>query len=118
MLEIRHLSKQFSGSLAVDNVSFCARAGEVTGYLGPNGSGKTTLADLLLGVLAPQGGRIEVDGVSRWDSGVVRGGEPARLLPRIDLRGAKQLALIVDAAEDSFVADRADWLRLVLVRGP
>jgi hypothetical protein len=62
--------------------------------------------------------KVEVDGVSRWDSGVVRGGEPTRLLPRVDLRGAKQLALIVDAADDSFVADRADWLRLVLVREP
>jgi ABC-type multidrug transport system ATPase subunit len=39
MLEPRNVSKRFSGSLAVDRVSFCARAGEVTGYLGPNGSG-------------------------------------------------------------------------------
>src|ERR1700730_16989047 len=42
MLELRNVSKRFSGSLAVDSVSFCARAGEVTGYLGPNGSGKST----------------------------------------------------------------------------
>jgi ABC-2 type transport system ATP-binding protein len=38
MLELRSVSKSFSGIAAVDHVSFSARAGEVTGYLGPNGS--------------------------------------------------------------------------------
>jgi ABC-2 type transport system ATP-binding protein len=42
MLELRNVSKRFSGSLAVDSISFRARAGEVTGYLGPNGSGKSS----------------------------------------------------------------------------
>ena len=37
MLELRNVSKRFTGVLAVDNVSFSARAGEITGYLGPNG---------------------------------------------------------------------------------
>jgi len=36
MLELRNVSKRFSGIPAVDNVSFSARPGEVTGYLGPN----------------------------------------------------------------------------------
>ncbi len=62
--------------------------------------------------------QVFVDGALRWDSGVVRGGEPARAMPRIDLRGAKELALVVDPSEDSFVADRADWLRLILIREP
>jgi ABC-2 type transport system ATP-binding protein len=66
MLEIRHLSKQFSGSLAVDNVSFCARAGEVTGYLGPNGSGKSTTIKIIAGLIEPTAGEI------------VFGGEPVR----------------------------------------
>ena len=39
MLELRHASKRFGAALVVDDVSFVARAGEVTGYLGPNGSG-------------------------------------------------------------------------------
>jgi len=42
MLELRNVYKRFSGIPAIDDVSFVARAGEVTGYLGPNGSGKST----------------------------------------------------------------------------
>ncbi len=38
MLELRNVHKRFRGIVAVDDVSFSARAGEVTGYLGPNGS--------------------------------------------------------------------------------
>ncbi len=46
MLELRGVTKLFSRIPAVNNVSFVARAGEITGYLGPNGSGKsTTLRD-------------------------------------------------------------------------
>jgi hypothetical protein len=62
--------------------------------------------------------QVFVDGALRWDSGLIRGGEAALAMPRIDLRTAKELALVVDAAEDSFVADRADWLRLILIAGP
>jgi ABC-2 type transport system ATP-binding protein len=51
MLELRNVSKQFSGSLAVDNVSFRARAGEVTGCLGPNGSGKSTTIKMIVGLI-------------------------------------------------------------------
>lgn len=62
MLEIRRVSKQFSGSLAVDDVSFRARAGEVTGYLGPNGSGKTTTFKIIAGLIEPTSGEIVFEG--------------------------------------------------------
>src|SRR5437762_1299033 len=47
MLELRHVTKRFSGIPAVDDVSFIAPAGEVTGYLGPNGSGKSTTLKMI-----------------------------------------------------------------------
>jgi ABC-2 type transport system ATP-binding protein len=62
MLELRNVSKRFAGHLAVDNVSFSARAHEVTGYLGPNGSGKTTTIKMIAGLTDPTSGEILFDG--------------------------------------------------------
>lgn len=56
------LTKRFGDFTAVDNVSFCIRAGEVLGYLGPNGSGKTTTIRMLLGLLLPSAGQSHVLG--------------------------------------------------------
>jgi ATP-binding cassette, subfamily B, bacterial PglK len=56
----RHAPERDGG---ISDVSLRIEAGSLVGLVGPNGSGKTTLADLLLGVLVPDGGRIEVDGV-------------------------------------------------------
>ncbi len=58
MLEVRALSKRYPGTLALDNVSFTALPGEVTGYLGPNGSGKSTTVKAITGLLDPTGGEI------------------------------------------------------------
>jgi ABC-2 type transport system ATP-binding protein len=58
MLELRHVSKHFAGIPAVDNVSFCARPGEVTGYLGPNGSGKSTTMKMITGLIEMTAGHI------------------------------------------------------------
>lgn len=62
MLELRSVSKRFSGIVAVDEVSFTARPGEVTGYLGPNGSGKSTTMKMITGLLEATSGRIYFDG--------------------------------------------------------
>jgi ABC-2 type transport system ATP-binding protein len=62
MLELRSVSKRFSGIPAVDNVSFSARAGEVTGYLGPNGSGKSTTMKLITGLIGVTSGEILFQG--------------------------------------------------------
>jgi ABC-2 type transport system ATP-binding protein len=58
MLELRHVSKSFSGIPAVNDVSFTARAGEVTGYLGPNGSGKSTTMKMITGLIEMTDGEI------------------------------------------------------------
>ena len=62
MLELRSVSKRFSGIPAVENVSFSARAGEVTGYLGPNGSGKSTTMKLITGLISVTSGEIFFQG--------------------------------------------------------
>jgi ABC-2 type transport system ATP-binding protein len=58
MLELRHVTKRYSGVAAVRDVSFTARAGEVTGYLGPNGSGKSTTMKMIAGLIDPTEGDI------------------------------------------------------------
>jgi ABC-2 type transport system ATP-binding protein len=58
MLELRHVTKLYSSIPAVEDVSFIARAGEVTGYLGPNGSGKSTTMKMLKGLIEPSEGEI------------------------------------------------------------
>jgi len=62
MLELRNVSKRFSGIAAVDNVSFQARPGEVTGYLGPNGSGKSTTMKMITGLIEATAGEIAFGG--------------------------------------------------------
>jgi ABC-2 type transport system ATP-binding protein len=58
MLEVRRLTKLYSGIPAVTDISFCAPAGEVTGYLGPNGSGKSTTIKMITGLIEPTSGEI------------------------------------------------------------
>ena len=61
-LELRHVSKRFRGIEAVDNVSFTAEAGEITGYLGPNGSGKSTTMKMITGLIEMTAGHIHFNG--------------------------------------------------------
>src|SRR5580692_4570505 len=58
MLELRHVTKRYSGIPVVNDVSFIAREGEVTGYLGPNGSGKSTTLKMITGLIDPSEGEI------------------------------------------------------------
>jgi ABC-2 type transport system ATP-binding protein len=62
VIEVARLSKQFGKVMAVDNVSFAVRGGQITGLLGGNGAGKTTTISMLLGLLAPTSGTIRVLG--------------------------------------------------------
>ncbi|MBV9772265.1 MAG: ABC transporter ATP-binding protein [Bryobacterales bacterium] len=57
-LELHNVTKRFRGIAAVDDVSFSACAGEITGYLGPNGSGKSTTMKMISGLLQATSGRI------------------------------------------------------------
>ena len=63
MIRVDRLVKRFGDVTAVDGISFTAPAGAVTGLLGPNGAGKTTALRMLYGLMRPDEGSIEVDGV-------------------------------------------------------
>ena len=63
ILSVQHLGKSFRDLKAVDDVSFEVGAGEIVGLLGPNGAGKTTTINMVLGVLSPTSGKIEIEGI-------------------------------------------------------
>ncbi|MBO0755899.1 MAG: ABC transporter ATP-binding protein [Bradyrhizobiaceae bacterium] len=58
MLAVTNLSKRFGGFLAINQLSFEVRAGEILGLIGPNGSGKSTTFNVIAGMLRPSGGSI------------------------------------------------------------
>ena len=64
VLAVSGISKNFSGIVALDDVSLTVEAGERVGLIGPNGAGKTTLFNCLLGVLRPDAGTVELNGVN------------------------------------------------------
>lgn len=59
LLEIRDLTKIYSGKTVVDSLSFAVSPGEVFGLLGRNGAGKTTTIKMMLGLVAPDGGSVK-----------------------------------------------------------
>ena len=67
MLEVTGLHKRYGELVAVEEVSFTARPGEMVGLLGPNGAGKTTTVSMIAGLLPPDRGEVRIGG------GVVRG---------------------------------------------
>ena len=61
-IEVTHLTKQFKNVVAVNDISFQIKQGEIVGFLGPNGAGKTTTMHMLLGIITPTSGDIHILG--------------------------------------------------------
>ena len=62
LLEVDRIRKSFNGHVAVNDLSFDIRAGEVLGLLGPNGAGKTTTMSIIAGLLTPDDGQLRYRG--------------------------------------------------------
>ena len=62
MLEVQNLTKRYGDIVAVQNLSFSAKQGQILGFLGPNGAGKTTTMRILTGFLPASGGTAKVAG--------------------------------------------------------
>ena len=62
MIEVSSLSKKYGNHLAVNNVNFSIKKGEVVGFLGPNGAGKSTIMNIMTGYLSLTSGSVSIDG--------------------------------------------------------
>ena len=62
MIEVKNVTKKYGSTLAVDNISFDVKDGEVVGFLGPNGAGKSTTMNMITGFIEPTQGQIFVNG--------------------------------------------------------
>jgi branched-chain amino acid transport system ATP-binding protein len=60
ILDVEHLTMRFGGLVAVDDLSFSARAGDITALIGPNGAGKTTVFNCITGFYKPSAGMIRL----------------------------------------------------------
>ena len=63
LLEVKNLSKNYSGRMVVSDLSFNVERGEIIGLLGPNGAGKTTAFYMTIGLIKADGGSVFLDGV-------------------------------------------------------
>ncbi len=68
MIEIKNLTKRYGRILAVDDISFEVKKGEVVGFLGPNGAGKTTTMKIISGFMGPSSGEVKLDGLDVFDN--------------------------------------------------
>ena len=62
MIEVKNVTKKYGSTIAVDNISFEVKDGEVVGFLGPNGAGKSTTMNMITGFIEPTKGQIVING--------------------------------------------------------
>jgi branched-chain amino acid transport system permease protein len=93
LMQVEGAERRFGGLIAVNDVSFEVRTGEILGLIGPNGAGKSTMFNLMTGALRPSGGRIRFAGkdITRAAqraiaaSGIARTFQHVKLRPRMSL---------------------------------
>jgi ABC-type branched-subunit amino acid transport system ATPase component len=104
LLEVNGLFKRFGGLVAVRDISFAIKPGEILGLIGPNGSGKSTVMKCIMGIERPNAGEVKLDGidVAGWPTHrIARHGvgivfQHARPLHRQTILEHIQLALLPD----------------------
>lgn len=63
-IEVQNITKKYNNQLAVNNISFTAKKGEIVGFLGPNGAGKSTTMKIITGFIPPSSGTVLINGVN------------------------------------------------------
>jgi branched-chain amino acid transport system ATP-binding protein len=102
LLRVEHLSRSFGGIVVAADISLALGAGDRVALIGPNGAGKTTLINLMTGALAPDSGRILIEGDdvtalpdrARVRRGLVRSFQVSRLFNDLTVRDHVGLAIL------------------------
>ena len=98
MIELQNVTKTYGAFTAVDDVSFVAKSGRVTGFLGPNGAGKSTSMRIMVGLTPPDHGTVSIGGMHYHD------------IPN----PGRHVGVLLDASAESF--DRLVRVNLVRAR--
>jgi branched-chain amino acid transport system ATP-binding protein len=93
ILEVDGIRQEFGGLVALDNVSFNVRKGEIHGLIGPNGAGKSTLINVITGIYKPRQGKVSVSGTTLtgmrpdqvYAAGIARTFQNIRVWPELSL---------------------------------
>jgi branched-chain amino acid transport system permease protein len=125
LLEVRSLQKRFGGLVAVKDMSFAMRAGEILGLIGPNGAGKTTMFNLISGALTATAGEVRllgerIDGRPSRDiarRGMARSFQHVHLVSRMSVLDNVALGAHLRGTKGTVAAmlrtDRAEEARLL-----
>jgi len=124
LIDIDHLSKHFGSFIAVDDLCFQVRRGEVLGFLGPNGAGKSTTMRMLAGFMIPSAGTARIMGHDVQQDGVAARRilgflpEGAPTYPEMSVVGFLRFCARVRGFSGSELADRVEHaLDLTTLRG-
>ncbi|MCP4725730.1 MAG: ABC transporter ATP-binding protein [bacterium] len=114
MIKVTDLRKSYGEIKAVDGISFDIQKGETFGLLGPNGAGKTTTINMVVGVLPPDSGEVQIDnGGSPSDKAVRRkiGNAPQSIAIYQELTGEENIAFFgkLYGLRGSELKERIDW---------
>lgn len=119
VLKARNLTKSFKGRKAVDDLNFEIAQGEVFGFLGPNGAGKSTTIRLMLALIKPELGDVEIFGrsISKFKNGALSGVgaliEEPHFYRNISARGNLQLLCNLERIQKNRIDDVLDIADLV-----
>jgi len=116
VIEVRNLHKSYGDTVAVDDVSFTVREGEIFGILGPNGAGKTTTVECVEGLRSPDRGEISVLGLDPLRDRAELTQQLGVQLQDSQLPDRLRVAEALDLYS-SFYRDPADWRTLLEVLG-
>jgi branched-chain amino acid transport system ATP-binding protein len=115
LLELQNIRKRFGGLLALDDVSFAVKRGQILGLIGPNGAGKTTLLNIISGVFKPDAGRIQYEGESilnlasyqRCHKGIARTFQISQPFPKMTVLENVMVAATFGTRQDNHRSSQA-----------